>query len=56
MIAQRLRPIGLVVAGPAAEAFGENTWLLVAASVMAGTTLLALVPGSVRNLRRVQEG
>ncbi|GLY28233.1 MFS transporter [Kineosporia sp. NBRC 101731] len=47
-----MRPLGLAVAGPIAGAFGENTWLYVAAAVMAGTSFLALMPASVRALRR----
>ncbi len=47
-----MRPLGLAVTGPVAGALGETPWLLVTAAVMAGSTALALVPRSVRNLRR----
>ncbi|MCD5354336.1 MFS transporter [Kineosporia mesophila] len=47
-----MRPLGLAVAGPIAGAFGADTWLYVAAAVMTGTSLLALMPASVRALRR----
>ncbi|MCE0534647.1 MFS transporter [Kineosporia rhizophila] len=49
-----MRPLGLAVVGPVVQATGERTWLLVAAGVMAGSTALALIPPSVRNLRRRQ--
>ena len=51
-----MRPLGLAVTGPVAGALGETHWLLITAAMMAGSTLLALLPGSVRNLRRAQDG
>jgi MFS family permease len=47
-----MRPVGLALTGPVAEAFGERRWLLVTAAVMAGATALALLPPSVRHLER----
>jgi len=47
-----MRPVGLALTGPVAEAVGERRWLLVTAVVMAGATALALLPPSVRNLER----
>ena len=48
-----MRPLGLAVTGPVAEAFGEARWLVVVGLVMTGTSLAAaaLVP-SVRQLER----
>ncbi|MBT0769372.1 MFS transporter [Kineosporia sp. J2-2] len=51
-----MRPLGLAVTGPVAEALGQSTWLLVTAGVMAGSTALALLPPSVRTLRRAPAG
>jgi MFS family permease len=47
-----MRPIGLALTGPVAAVVGERAWLLVAGAVMAAATFLALLPSSVRNLRR----
>lgn len=47
-----MRPLGLALTGPVAEAVGERRWLLVTAAVMAVTTVLALLPPSVRGLQR----
>lgn len=47
-----MRPLGLALAGPMAERVGERSWLLVIAAVMTAATLLALLPPSVRNIRR----
>jgi MFS family permease len=47
-----MRPIGLVLTGPVAGLVGERTWLAVTAAVMAVSTVLALLPASVRRLRR----
>ncbi|GAB3247748.1 MFS transporter [Kineosporia babensis] len=48
-----MRPLGLALTGPLAQSIGEHRWLLATASVMAGSTALALIPPSVRNLRRL---
>ena len=47
-----MRPLGLALTGPVAEVVGEARWLLVIAAVMFGSTLLALLPPSVRHLNR----
>ncbi|MER7006109.1 MFS transporter [Dactylosporangium sp. NPDC000555] len=47
-----MRPLGLALTGPVAESVGERGWLLVIAAVMAAATLMALLPSSVRDLRR----
>ncbi|MFD0820959.1 MFS transporter, partial [Micromonospora zhanjiangensis] len=47
-----MRPLGLVLVGPVAERLGERHWLVVTAAVMADSTALALLPPSVRGLRR----
>ncbi|GAB6898475.1 MFS transporter [Kineosporia succinea] len=51
-----MRPLGLAITGPVAEALGEHTWLYVTAAAMAGSTLLALLPSGVRNLTRDSAG
>lgn len=50
-----MRPLGLALTGPVAAAVGETRWLLVVAVVMGGSSLLALLPPSVRALRRPDE-
>jgi hypothetical protein len=47
-----MRPLGLALSGPVAEAMGERRWLLLTAIVMTAATLLALLPHSVRDLQR----
>jgi hypothetical protein len=47
-----MRPLGLALTGPVAASVGERSWLVVTATVMAGSTLVALLPSSVRDLRR----
>jgi MFS family permease len=47
-----MRPLGLAFVGPVAETVGEHNWLLVVAAVIAVATLLALLPTSVRTVRR----
>ena len=47
-----MRPLGLALTGPVAEAVGERRWLLVTAVVMTAATVLALLPPSVRCLER----
>jgi len=47
-----MRPLGLALTGPVAEAVGERRWLLVTAGVMTVATLLALKPRPVRTLER----
>lgn len=46
------RPLGLALTGPVAEAVGYDRWLTVVATVMFGSTLLALLLPSVRRLER----
>ncbi|MBO9522975.1 MAG: MFS transporter [Nocardioidaceae bacterium] len=46
------RPLGLALTGPIATATGYDTWLLVVAAVMGGSSLLALVSHDVRRLER----
>lgn len=46
------RPVGLAVTGPIAVAVGMTDWLLVVAAIMAGSSLLATLLPSVRNLER----
>ena len=47
-----MRPLGLAVTGPLAEALGNTTWLLVVAAVMLGSTLLAAATPAVWRLQR----
>jgi hypothetical protein len=47
-----MRPVGLALTGPVAALLGAETWLLVVAAVMAGSTALALLTPSVRRLER----
>ena len=47
-----MRPLGLALTGPVAEAVGVRHWLLVTALVMAASTGLALLTPSVRRLER----
>jgi MFS family permease len=47
-----VRPLGLALTGPVAEALGESRWLVVTAAVMVGSVLLSLLPRSVRHLER----
>ena len=47
-----MRPLGLALTGPVAMALGEQQWLLITAAAMTVATLLALLPPSVRHLRR----
>ena len=47
-----MRPLGLALTGPVAEAVGERRWLLVTAAVMVVITAAALISRSVRELRR----
>ena len=47
-----MRPLGLALTGPVAEAVGERRWLLVTATVMVVITAAALISRSVRELRR----
>lgn len=49
------RPLGLVLAGPIAEAVGIGPWLVTVAAVMAGSSLLALLLPSVQRLERDPE-
>ena len=51
-----LMPVGLALAGPAAEAFGRTTVLLVAAGTMLVTTLAVLPVPGVLELRTVDGG
>jgi hypothetical protein len=44
------QPLGIVVAGPAAAAFGASTTLWIASGVILATALLALGTPSVRHL------
>ncbi|MFL6109084.1 MAG: MFS transporter [Marmoricola sp.] len=46
------RPLGLALTGPIATAVGYDTWLLVVAAVMGGSSLLALSSLDVRRLER----
>ncbi|MGO4256095.1 MFS transporter [Marmoricola sp. RAF53] len=46
------RPLGLALTGPIATAVGYDTWLVVVACVMAGSSLLALLSKDVRHLVR----
>ncbi len=46
------RPLGLALTGPIATAVGYDTWLLVVAAVMGGSSLLALLSRDVRHLQR----
>jgi MFS family permease len=46
------RPLGLALTGPVATAVGDDTWLVVVASVMGGSSLLALTSRDVRRLER----
>jgi hypothetical protein len=48
-----MRPLGFALTGPVAAVVGERNWLLIVAAVIAGTTLLALLPPSVRDIRRL---
>lgn len=51
-----LIPLGLIAAGPLADAIGVNESLLLASAiVVASVVLMLLVPG-VRNLRRTELG
>ncbi|MFR7755717.1 MAG: hypothetical protein ACLU0T_08410, partial [Bacteroidales bacterium] len=43
-------PIGLFVAGPAAEALGVNTWFVVCGCLLCVVMLLALLSHNVRGL------
>jgi len=47
------RPLGLALTGPIATAVGYDTWLIVVAAVMGGSSLLALSSSDVRRLRRI---
>jgi hypothetical protein len=47
-----MRPLGLALTGPVAQVVGARNWLLIVAAVMTTATLLALLPASVRNIRR----
>jgi len=47
-----MRPLGLALTGPVAQALGERPWLLVTAGAMFAATVLALLPPSVRGLVR----
>jgi hypothetical protein len=44
------RPLGLALTGPVAEAVGFDTWLVVVAAVIGGSSLLALLSRDVRRL------
>jgi hypothetical protein len=55
MISLVFMPLGYVVAGPAAEAFGLDRTLVVAALVGITVNLGVLLVPDVRNLRRVEE-
>lgn len=46
------RPVGLALTGPIATLTGYDTWLLVVAAVMGGSSLLALTSNDVRRLER----
>lgn len=46
------RPLGLALTGPVAQAVGFDTWLLVVAAVIGGSSLLALLSPDVRGLVR----
>ena len=46
------RPLGLVLTGPLAEAFGYDRWLVLVGCVMGGSALLALLSPDVRHLER----
>lgn len=46
------RPIGLALTGPIATAVGFDTWLLLVAAIMGGSSLLALLSHDVRRLER----
>ncbi|RNL80986.1 MFS transporter [Nocardioides marmorisolisilvae] len=46
------RPLGLALTGPIATAVGYDTWLIVVAAVMGGSSLLALSSRDVRRLVR----
>ncbi|MFT4009625.1 MAG: MFS transporter [Nocardioidaceae bacterium] len=45
------RPIGLALTGPVATAVGFQSWLVVVAIVVSGSSLIALSFGGIRNLR-----
>jgi MFS family permease len=47
-----MRPLGLVLVGPVAEALGFDTWLVVIGVVMGGSSLVALLSPDVRRLER----
>ena len=47
-----MRPLGLALTGPVAASVGEDTWLFVTAAVMTAAVAVALMPSSVRELRR----
>ncbi|MGI5238392.1 MFS transporter [Dactylosporangium sp. CA-139066] len=47
-----MRPLGLALTGPVAALTGERTWLAVTAAVMFVSAVMALLPASVRTLRR----
>ena len=47
-----VRPLGLALTGPVAEAVGFSRWLVVVGVVMAGSSLLSLLSADVRGLRR----
>lgn len=46
------RPLGLALTGPVAELVGFHLWLTVVAAIMGGSSLLTLLSGDVRSLRR----
>lgn len=46
------RPVGLAVTGPVAQAVGFDRWLVLVATVMGGSALLALLSRDVRALTR----
>ena len=47
-----MRPLGLALTGPVAEAVGFELWLLVVGAVMGGSSLLALLSRDVQKLVR----
>lgn len=49
-----MRPLGLALTGPVAAAVGERSWLLVTTGVMTAAVIAAVLPRSVRELRRRQ--
>ena len=56
MVSLAFQPVAFVIVGPLADAIGEDSTLMLAASIGLVANLAALAVPSIRNMRRMDDG